>query len=177
MFQIFVCAEVSGKSYLRCDYSLECYTGVWKAYAAYCCLWIIVYTVGFPVWMWMFLHRNQEQIKEHYSDQLHPLYKVLTYAYLHIANYSAYRCLFRTSGSSGMYVSRFINLFFLLTFRIIIGGNIAQDYCPDYYWWECVELVRKLVLSSCLLLFDQSNPWQGAYLVYSNCAGHQSDRS
>jgi hypothetical protein len=36
-----------------------------------------VYTIGFPVGLWVFLHRNQTLIKDHYRDLVHPFYKEL----------------------------------------------------------------------------------------------------
>jgi hypothetical protein len=75
IFQTFVCVTVSGRSYLRADYALECYTPLWKGYAAYCSLWIGVYTIGFPVGIRVYLKRNKTLIKAHYYDLLHPFYK------------------------------------------------------------------------------------------------------
>ena len=63
MFQVFVCQTVSGKSYLR-----------W-GYVSYGSLWVLGYAVGFPVWLWIFLHRNHEEIEAHYHDLLSPFYK------------------------------------------------------------------------------------------------------
>ena len=63
---------------------MRCDTPEWAAYAAYCGLWIAVYTVGFPVMMAVFLKRNAGHIKEHHEDVLDPFYKEvreLTMAY------------------------------------------------------------------------------------------------
>ena len=75
IFQTFVCVGVSDLFYLRADYSLECFTAKWKMHAAYCAVWIAVYTVGFPVGLFYFLHHNRKLIKENYQDVLHPVYK------------------------------------------------------------------------------------------------------
>jgi hypothetical protein len=75
VFQMFVCQVVSEKSYLRCDYSVECLTGKWWGYVSYGILWVLGYTVGFPAWLWIFLHRNHEEIETHYQDLLSPFYK------------------------------------------------------------------------------------------------------
>jgi hypothetical protein len=61
-----------------------------------------------------------------------------------------------------------------------------NDYREQFYWWECVELVRKLILSSVLLLFDQGSPWQIAlaalfsiacHLVYTHCRPMKDPRT
>jgi hypothetical protein len=53
-----------------------------------------------------------------------------------------------------------------------------NDYQPEHYYWEVVELIRKLVLSSCLMLMSRENPWQVAsatiismtsHLLYTHC--------
>jgi hypothetical protein len=142
VFQIFVCQTVSENSYLRSDYSVECLTAQWRGYAAYCSLWILTYTIGFPVGLWVFLHRNHETIIEHYDDLLSPFYKEV--------------------------------------------GFLWNDYRAEFYWWECTELVRKLVLSSCLLLMSQGSPWQVAgaalfsmwsHLLFTHCRPMKDPRA
>ena len=75
VFQIFVCQTVSETSYLRSDYSVECATEKWWGHVAYCMVWVATYTIGFPVGLWVYLHRNKEKVQEHYNDLLSPFYK------------------------------------------------------------------------------------------------------
>ena len=57
-------------------------------------------------------------------------------------------------------------------------GFLWNDYRQEYYWWEVVELIRKLVLSSCLMVMEKGDPWQVAvaalfsmlsHLAYTHC--------
>jgi hypothetical protein len=43
-------------------------------YAVYCGLWIVCYTVGFPVLLAVFLRRHAEHIKAHHLDVLDPFF-------------------------------------------------------------------------------------------------------
>jgi len=52
------------------------------------------------------------------------------------------------------------------------AGFLWNDYRKECYLWEVVELLRKLVLSSSLLLFDQSNPWQPAGACFFSAVCH-----
>ena len=75
IFQVFVCRDVSGVRYLRCDFSVRCDTPSWYSYTIYCGLWIVVYTVGFPFIMASFLKRHAQHIKAHHEDVLDSFYK------------------------------------------------------------------------------------------------------
>ena len=49
--QVFACHEVEGSSFLRADYSAECYTGQWNGMVVYASVWIVVYVIGLPLFV------------------------------------------------------------------------------------------------------------------------------
>jgi hypothetical protein len=49
IIKVFSCTEISGKFYLRADFSRECYMPEWKANAAYAGILVVVFVVGFPL--------------------------------------------------------------------------------------------------------------------------------
>jgi hypothetical protein len=46
---VFVSTHTTGKSYLRADYSVECYTPQHKLYTAYAAVMTAVYPIGIPL--------------------------------------------------------------------------------------------------------------------------------
>ena len=59
--ELFGCHVVEGTSYLRADYSIECYTPQWNAMAVYAGIFLAIYVVGFPVLvgtkLWSYRHQ------------------------------------------------------------------------------------------------------------------------
>jgi hypothetical protein len=53
---------------------VQCDTPEWRGYAAYCCIWIIAYTIGFPLGLWIFLEKHKKHIQQHHTDVLDPFY-------------------------------------------------------------------------------------------------------
>ena len=46
-----------------------------------------------------------------------------------------------------------------------VAAVIGQVYGPSAWWWEVEELVRKLMLSAVVVLFDPGSPLQVLILV------------
>ena len=60
VFQTFACDSLDdGKSYLRADYSITCYTATYHAYQTYAILMVFVYPVGIPAFFTWWLVRNR----------------------------------------------------------------------------------------------------------------------
>ena len=54
--ETFACHEVEGVRYLRADYSIQCDTPEWYAYAIYSCVWIAGFVLSFPMFVLWKLH-------------------------------------------------------------------------------------------------------------------------
>ena len=63
--ELFGCHNVEGATYLRADYSIECYTHQWNIMAAYSGIFLAVYVAGFPILvgakLWSYRHLLQAQ--------------------------------------------------------------------------------------------------------------------
>jgi hypothetical protein len=63
--ELFGCHKVEGTTYLRADYSIECYTNRWNIMAAYSGIFLAIYVIGFPLLMgtklWSYRHQLQAQ--------------------------------------------------------------------------------------------------------------------
>ena len=49
---------------------------------------------------------------------------------------------------------------------------LQHDYRKEYCQWEVLELIRKLILSSCLMLMPQGDPWQVAIAAIISILTH-----
>lgn len=64
VFQSFACDDLdTGKSYLRADHSLECYTAKHKIIMAYAGIMIVVYPFGIPFFYALILYRHRGTLK------------------------------------------------------------------------------------------------------------------
>jgi hypothetical protein len=52
------------------------------------------------------------------------------------------------------------------------AGFIYCDYKPEYYWWEPLEMLNKLFLSSILLTFERDSISQVATALIFSVARH-----
>ena len=63
-FQTFVCDHLDdGRSFLRADHSLECYTSTHKAFMAYAGVMVAVYPIGIPACYALVLYRSRSSLK------------------------------------------------------------------------------------------------------------------
>ncbi|CAM9924542.1 unnamed protein product, partial [Ectocarpus sp. 4 AP-2014] len=76
VFQTFACDTLDelGKTFLRADYSLECYTPEHKLYRGYAGIMILVYPIGIPLlYAWLlFRHRHRIYPKQALRDGVSP---------------------------------------------------------------------------------------------------------
>ncbi|CAN0368499.1 unnamed protein product, partial [Scytosiphon promiscuus] len=64
IFQTFACDHLDdGRSFLRADHSLECYTNTHKAFMAYAGVMVAVYPVGIPACYALVLYRSRDCLK------------------------------------------------------------------------------------------------------------------
>eukprot|EP00937_MAST-01D_sp_MAST-1D-sp2_P001724 g1724.t1 len=156
LFQVFVCHVVThhGRtvSFLRADYSRECYTPAWYKAVVFSGFFVAVYVAGLPLGIWYFLRRNRPLIQElARHDKL-----AITGQSQQMAPLSDDAKHFRAKASF-----------------------LYDDYKPSFWFWEVFELVRKLLLSSFLMLFATSPGVVqvsvglllaiSVHLVYTNC--------
>jgi hypothetical protein len=62
LFRVFKCVEINGRIYLAADLSVECWTGKHQQYSTYALIFIAVYVLGIPLWLWSCLYRHRNEI-------------------------------------------------------------------------------------------------------------------
>ena len=84
VFQTFACDGLDdGKSYLRADYSITCYTEIYTVYQTYAILMVFVYPVGIPAFFTWWLVRNRRELENPERQSMSDLqsYRFLWAAY------------------------------------------------------------------------------------------------
>jgi len=117
----FGCHEVEGVSYLRADYSIECYTSRWWGNAVYAGIWILFFVFLFPLAvtykLWCYHGFNELMAKQGKGAKRRSVHK---------------RRVMKQCWDGEL-----VDLHFLL-----------DDYKPDApaMLWESAEMIRKLLL-------------------------------
>jgi len=63
ILQIFDCQEFDdGTSWLRNDYSVQCYTARWNGFVVYAAFMMLVYPLGLPVITFLVVYKNRKQL-------------------------------------------------------------------------------------------------------------------
>jgi hypothetical protein len=74
--QAFSCHNIDGRDYLRADYSLACFDPQWQFYAVYSGLFLTVYVMGFPAYifnnLWRYRSEDMEGGTKVLRDRAHP---------------------------------------------------------------------------------------------------------
>jgi serine/threonine protein kinase len=67
--QAFSCHNVNGVDYLTADYSLTCFNAQWQFYAVYSGLFLCIYVVGFPAFIFNILwrYRREDQMETNHG--------------------------------------------------------------------------------------------------------------
>ena len=107
-----ICADIENKScrsYLRSDYSVECFTGAHNNFAVLAFV-MLFYVVGFPlVTLFLLWRYHPKEAQRNVPDQ------------------------------EGNEVQAALSFLY-------------ENYCPNSWFWEVLELVRKIILTSVLVL-------------------------
>ena len=112
-----ICADIETKScrsYLRSDYSVECFTDTYNNFAVLAFV-MLFYVVGFPlVTLFLLWRYHPKEAQSNFSDQ------------------------------EGNEVQAALSFLY-------------ENYCPSSWFWEVLELVRKIILTSVLVLIGSES--------------------
>ena len=112
-----ICADIENKScrsYLRSDYSVECFTGAYNNFAVLAFV-MLIYVVGFPlVTLFLLWRYHPKEAQSNFFDE---------------------------EGNEAQAALSFL----------------YENYCPNSWFWEVLELVRKLILTSVLVLIGSES--------------------
>jgi uncharacterized membrane protein len=61
---MFVCKTINGVDYLSADFTLKCYTDIWKKYVGAAAFMVLVYPVGVPAFFGFMLWRYRTRLQE-----------------------------------------------------------------------------------------------------------------
>ena len=140
----FGCHEVEGVFYLRADYSIECYTSRWYDNAAYAVIWIVVFVLLFPLFIFMKLwsyqfpdsaiNRARKRIGRRIIACCQAKGGASTGSSLF---FSKSKSIKRTKENEKKHTKEVVNFSFLM-----------DDYKPTApaVFWESIETARKLLL-------------------------------
>ena len=114
-----ICVDIDNKScrsYLRSDYSVECFTGAYNNFVVLAFV-MLLYVVGFPlVTLFLLWRYYPKEAQTDYSDQEGHEVQAAALSFLY------------------------------------------ENYCPNSWFWEFLELVRKIILTSVLVLIGRESP-------------------
>ena len=112
-----ICVDSENKScqsYLRSDYSVECFTGAYNNFAVIAFV-MLFYVVGFPlVTLFLLWRYHPKEVQRNFLDQ------------------------------KGNEVQAALSFLY-------------ENYCPNSWFWEVLELVRKIILTSVLVLIGSES--------------------
>jgi len=61
---MYVCKTVEGVSYLKSDFTRQCYDATWKKYLGWNVVMILLYPIGVPLWFFYLLWRYRKRFQE-----------------------------------------------------------------------------------------------------------------
>ena len=139
--QVFACHEVEGSSFLRADYSAECYTGQWNGMVVYASVWIAVYVIGLPLFVLRQLLSHWYHQKPPSASNAATSSSALEKSFLSVVRrISAPVTPSDIGGNKGGNTSRG---------RVRLAFLADDDYKAGLptMLWEVLEMLRKLLLS------------------------------
>jgi predicted outer membrane repeat protein len=128
----FVCLELdTGESFLKADLSLACDDAAYSFYYNWALGSVFCFSLGIPALFFSLLYNNRGQIYPHDPVSGEPMDMMTV-------------CESRRENPAIMHLQ-----------------FLYDHYEPRYYWWECVELLRKFMLTGLLVFFAPSEPISG----------------
>jgi hypothetical protein len=155
---MFDCRQVDGKWFLVADMRLQCYTTEWLLVAAYAAFMCLLYVVGLPLVVLLILFRHRAHL---FGDPtLDEEAKRIQFKYGFL-----YRCGKRNSAALLLVVNPpFLSLLPTQQHVPRPPATSLSFGCSAYgqgaWWWEVEELVRKLLLTSVVVLLDEGSALQ-----------------
>ena len=144
--RMFRCTKVEGDWYLTSDMEIQCFTPQWGAYATLSIVMLAVYTLGLPLGIVVVLRKNRRRLQDETVK----------------ANLG-FLCVWgRPACCAG-----------LLRVTPAVSRRRYLMYGEPAYLWAVAELVRKLVLTSLILLFfDQGSAMQVTFALLVSAFAH-----
>jgi hypothetical protein len=69
IMETFACHTVEGDRYLRADYALSCDDHQWKKWAIYASVWVLLFVIGFPLFLLVRLLRMRADLRDGKAEE------------------------------------------------------------------------------------------------------------
>ncbi len=166
VFHMFACRQLSGgESFHQYDYTIDC-TGLtylrFKGLAALC---VVIYPCGVPILMFALLYRNRERLEQ---------------AYLGNETFEAEDELSTLNGATRLSVRSTSTVTTTSPARPWWFGDretfdfIVAEFRPEFWFFETIDLFRKLSLTGLLMVAEQGSATQillGTFVAFSGAIG------
>ena len=162
VLEFFRCTEVADRYYITADMSLECYTLQWNATLALAVIAIVVYSLGIPIFVFLVLR----QMRVHaVKDRTAQLMSLDPDSPERTAMRDEIRSTWRWEGvlfirpKSQDEEARIINEHLrnknmAMKVNREKAGHLFEFYRKDLWWWECIEITRRLAFSVAVYFFQ-----------------------
>ena len=144
----------SGSSYLKADYRLECDGDEYDGYLGYALLMILIYPIGIPLFYFVCLSCIRSLILGSGSDWTS--YDTLSRMKSDSSKMSTFKLDDASNSSSLIVWSKEVNGRFAIE-RACLNpatspySSLFGAYKPEFWYWECVECMRRLSLTGLLV--------------------------
>ncbi|RHY03307.1 hypothetical protein DYB36_007834, partial [Aphanomyces astaci] len=164
ILNIFNCQEIGNKYYMVVDRSLACYDAQWGFYSLFGFVGLGAWVAGVPLFFYIVINRvRTANIRERMSILKNPRYRYLRHKWTR--NMRAY---FATRGryikehefydvENDLLYEYMCYLNMTDSVNRLRVGFIYQNYVPEFWWFEVLELLRKLFMNG-LVIFVHNNP-------------------
>lgn len=167
VFRIFACMQVGSVYVLRCDLNVECFTGRWYSYSFGAITALLVFVIGIPSLFFslMWKARNQDiglrwNACEQSSRKLHQYLKeaeedaIMLREHWQLDKDGDGDPTDEEKKSAVIDYLRRKNMRFHRTFERL--GFLYYAYNERHWWYEIVELSRKLILNGVIVLVPEA---------------------
>ncbi|RQM22500.1 hypothetical protein B5M09_000922 [Aphanomyces astaci] len=164
ILNIFNCQEIGNKYYMVVDRSLVCYDAQWGFYSLFGFVGLGAWVAGVPLFFYIVINRvRTANIRERMIILKNPRYRYLRHKWTR--NMRAY---FATRGryikehefydvENDLLYEYMCYLNMTDSVNRLRVGFIYQNYVPEFWWFEVLELLRKLFMNG-LVIFVHNNP-------------------
>ncbi len=163
--RIYQCDPIGDRFYLARDLSVECYDAAWSGWSAWSGMCIAMYVVGIPLGFFVLLHKAiNRNLKQRWLDcrrNPNKLQALLKEAEIDAAltRRTYYKPTDkREEKAVAIHYLRIHNMFHHKTIERL--GFVYAAYRPDTWWFEMVELMRKMVMNGLISIILPDSPTQ-----------------
>jgi hypothetical protein len=139
VFVIFRCRWLApDEHYLEADYSVDCDSFVYQLFWWVAAIYAVLVPFGVPVYFWLIMRREEKREAASTTS---------------LRNLSARMALdLGLDGGADRCISVVKQIKLNEDFSFLLDA-----YHPNYYYWECVDMLRKLTLIGLLVLVDRGS--------------------